>query len=164
VLANKEKARTAQEHIELACFCWEYKQHYAAAARFFSDAFAAEPRLEADLGRWYRYLAATSALLAAAGQGEDAGRLPARVLLTLRRQALRWLRADLEALAGLAGRDNPRLKQAIQQRLEHWQKDAALDSVRGEEALARLPDHERAAWRRLWADVAALSKKVEGKQ
>jgi hypothetical protein len=86
------------------------------------------------------------------------------VILTLRRQALRWFRANLEAYAGLAGRDDPRLKRALQQRLEHWQKDADLAGIRDEEALARLPDHERAAWRRLWADVAALRQKVEGKQ
>jgi hypothetical protein len=38
-----------------------------------------------------------------------------------------------------------------------------LAGVRDKEALARLPDHERASWRRLWADVAALLKKVTDK-
>jgi predicted O-linked N-acetylglucosamine transferase (SPINDLY family) len=163
VLADKDQARTVQERVELARFCSQYKQHYVAAVRFFSDAFAAEPKLAADLARQHRYTAACSAALAAAWKGEDAGRLPARVLLTLRRQALRWLRADLEAYAALAGRDNPPLKRLLQQRLEHWQQDAALATVRDEEALAGLPDHERAAWCQLWADVAALLKKVADK-
>jgi hypothetical protein len=104
-----------------------------------------------------------SAALTAAGKGEDAARLPVRVVLTLRRQARRWLRADLEVLTGLAGRDDPRLKQAVQKRLEHWQKDADLITVRDEVALANLPDHERAAWRQLWADVENLRKKVGGR-
>jgi hypothetical protein len=48
--------------------------------------------------------------------------------------------------------------------LEHWQKDADLASVRDAESLNKLPDHERDAWRRLWADVDALRRKAGGKQ
>ena len=103
------------------------------------------------------------AALAAAGQGEDAGRLPDRGVLTLRRQALRWLRADLAAYTQLAGRDDPKLKQAIRQRLGHWRKDADLAPVRDAEALNKLPGYERDVWRQLWADVDALRKKVGAK-
>jgi hypothetical protein len=117
----------------------------------------------ASQGRPARTRRARAAALAAAGQGEDAGRLPERVVLTLRRQALRWLRADLAAYTQLAGRDDPKLKQAIRQRLGHWEQDADLAPVRDAEALNKLPDHERDAWRRLWADVAALGKKVEAR-
>jgi hypothetical protein len=35
--------------------------------------------------------------------------------------------------------------------------------VRDREALVRLPEGERAAWRRLWADVEVLRKKAAGK-
>ena len=80
-----------------------------------------------------------------------------------RRQALRWLRADLAAYTQLAGRDDPKLKQAIRQRLGHWQKDADLAPVRDAEALNKLPGYERDVWRQLWADVDALRKKVGAK-
>jgi hypothetical protein len=47
----------------------------------------------------------------------------------------------------------------VQQTLQHWQKDSDLNSVRGQDALAKLPEAERAAWQQLWADVEKLLKK-----
>jgi tetratricopeptide (TPR) repeat protein len=163
LLAAKAKPASPQEQVELAQFCVLYKEFYRAAAGFLADAFRADPRLADDLRAQHRYHGARAAALAAAGKGQDARRLPERVVLTLRRQALRWLRADLAAYTMLAGRDDPKLKQAIRQRLGHWQKDADLASLRDAEALTKLPDHERDAWRRLWADVAALCKKMEAR-
>ena len=52
----------------------------------------------------------------------------------------------------------------VQQRLAHWGQDPDLAAVRDDKALAALPEKERQAWRKLWADVAALRKKVEGKK
>ena len=43
----------------------------------------------------------------------------------------------------------------------HWQEDRDLAGVRDKDALAKLPAEERAAWEKLWADVAALLKKAE---
>jgi tetratricopeptide (TPR) repeat protein len=153
-----------RERLLLADLCQRYRKRHAAAVRFFTDAFAAEPKLADDLNQQHRYNAACSAALAAAGMGEDAGRLPDRVILTLRRQALRWLRADLAAYAKLAERDDPNLKQAVRQRLTHWLKDADLASVRDKDALNTLPDHERQEWGKLWEEVAALLKKADGKK
>jgi hypothetical protein len=42
--------------------------------------------------------------------------------------------------------------------LRHWQQVPALANVRDKEALAKLPDAERAAWQKLWADVAERLK------
>jgi hypothetical protein len=47
----------------------------------------------------------------------------------------------------------------VQQALQHLQKNPALVSVRGKEALAQLPEAERAAWQQLWADVEKVLKK-----
>ena len=47
------------------------------------------------------------------------------------------------------------------QALQHLQTDPDLGGVRHKEALATLPEVEREAWRKLWADVEALLKKVE---
>jgi serine/threonine-protein kinase len=162
LLAGKENPGSPQEQVQLAAFCLTYKEHHRAAAGFYADAFAAEPGLAGDLRAQHRYNAACAAALAVAGKGEDASRLPDRVVLTLRRQALRWLRADLAAYAQFAGRDDPKLRQTIRQRLGHWQQDADLAPVRDVEALNKLPDHERDAWRRLWADVDDLRRKAGG--
>jgi hypothetical protein len=37
--------------------------------------------------------------------------------------------------------------------MRHWLKDTGFAGVRGSEAIARLPQAERPAWRKLWADV-----------
>jgi hypothetical protein len=134
------------------------------AARLYADAFAADPELADDLGSGQRYSAACYAALAAAGQGEDAGNLPDKVRLMLRRQALAWLREDLTACAKLTERPEPAARQSVRQRLAHWQQDTDLASVRDPQALDRLPDDERQQWHQLWQDVAALLKKVEEKK
>ena len=38
--------------------------------------------------------------------------------------------------------------------LKHWQADPDLAGVRGPEALAKLPETERQAWKKLWDDAA----------
>jgi hypothetical protein len=45
--------------------------------------------------------------------------------------------------------------------MQHWQSDADLASVRDREALGKLSEGERDAWQKLWADVAALQRRVE---
>ncbi|HKB40280.1 MAG TPA: tetratricopeptide repeat protein [Gemmataceae bacterium] len=69
-------------------------------------------------------------------------------------QACRQLWADVAALPRPGGAAR------VAARMAHWQKDDDFAGVR-DPALARLPAEERAAWQRLWADVAALLKKAE---
>jgi hypothetical protein len=112
-----------------------YQKRYAASARLYADAFAAEPKLAAGLDRQSRYNAAYSAALAAAGLGEDARWLPDKVVGIFRRWALVWLRDDLTTYAKLAERNDPTVKQTIQQQLAHWRRDLDLASVRDPQAL-----------------------------
>src|SRR5262249_27889059 len=160
VLRREAEPTTAAEGLELASLCQHpSKRLHAAAARLAADAFAADPKLTGDLQQQHRYKAARSAALAAAGQGEDARSLPDKVVPALRRQALTWLRADLAVYTRWAKGHDPKQKAAVRQRLAHWQQDAALASVRGA-ALDRLPEDDRAAWRRLWDDVESLRKQA----
>jgi serine/threonine-protein kinase len=161
VLRGEAEPATAAERLELASLCRHpNKRLHATAARLAADGFAADPKLANDLRHQHRYHAACSAALTAAGQGADARPLPDKDVPAVRRQALTWLRADLAVYARLAKGD-PKQKAAVRQRLAHWQRDAALASVRGE-AIERLPEDERAAWRRLWDDVEALREEVSG--
>src|SRR5262249_14918656 len=139
----------------------QYKRLYAAAARLYAEAFAADPKLAADLQQQHRYSAARSAALAAAGQADDAKQLPDKAAVMLRQQALSWLRDDLALYAKPAERDEAKAKEFVRQGLAHWQQAADLASVRDPAALDGLADDERAAWRRLWADVDTLRQKVE---
>src|SRR5262249_55115763 len=75
VLQGKARPANATEALALAQLCQQHKQLYTAAARLYTGAFAAEPRLAEDLQAQNRYAAARSATLAAAGKGQDANQL-----------------------------------------------------------------------------------------
>jgi tetratricopeptide (TPR) repeat protein/tRNA A-37 threonylcarbamoyl transferase component Bud32 len=159
VLAGKEAPQSAEEWLELADFCVSYKQCYTAAARCFSGALTVKPSLAAPILLRVRYDGACVAGLAAGGQGEDAGKLAAKEKVGLRQQALAWLQDNLKEYAKHLEGADAKTRQAVRQTLQRWQKDAALDSVRDKEALAKLPEADRAAWQQLWADVEQLLKK-----
>jgi serine/threonine-protein kinase len=156
-----EAQATATEALALAALCQQYKRRYAAAARFFAEAFTLEPTQADNLEALHRYHAACAAALAA-GNGEDAGKLDDKERTRLRKQALDWLRADLAAYTHLAAKGKND-RQLVQQRLTHWRQDTDLTALRDEKALSALPEAERKVWQKLWADVAALLSKVEGK-
>jgi serine/threonine-protein kinase len=160
VLRGEARPATAAEGLELASLCQlPCKRLHAAAARLAADAFAADPKLADDLRQQPRYNAACSAALAAAGQAEDAKRLPDRGALALRRQALDWLRADLAAWAKVVEKA-PQARSDVQRTLRHWQQDPDLAGLRDQDALAKLPEPERDACRRLWAEVDALLRRA----
>jgi hypothetical protein len=45
--------------------------------------------------------------------------------------------------------------------MQHWLRDGDFNGVRGPEALAKLPEAERAGWQKLWADVAATLARAQ---
>jgi tetratricopeptide (TPR) repeat protein len=157
ILTGDDQPKDTAEQLALAELCQQFKKRYATAARFYADAFAAG----AAQTNKRAYNAAGAAVLAAAGKGEDASKLDAKEKTRLRQQALAWLRDNLKEYAKQLEGADAKSRQTVQQTLQHWQKDPDLDSVRGEKALAQLPEAERAAWRQLWADVAALLKKTQ---
>jgi tetratricopeptide (TPR) repeat protein len=164
VLRGEAEPADAAERLALGQLCQQYKHRHATAVRFHTDAFATDPKLANDLQSQQRYSAACGAALAAAGQAEDALHLPDKVVVMLRRQALAWLRADLAQYVKMANSGEDAAREAVRQRLTHWQQDADLAPVRDKPALDRLPDDERQAWRQLWENVATLLKKVEEKK
>ena len=163
VLAGRAEAAGAAELFDLAHFCWHHKHWHLAAARLYADAFAADSPPPADPRLQQLYDAACSAARAADGQGQDARPLPDKERRMLRRQALAWLRDDLAAYRKLAERDAAAGKQLVRERMQHWQRDADLASVRDPQALGQLPEDERRQWHQLWEEVATLLKKVEQK-
>ena len=98
----------------------------------------------------YRHEAACANIQAAAGRGFEAARRGEPERAGKRRQALDWLRANLELTAKLRNEG-----EVLESSLATWLSDPALASVRDLAALAKLPDSEREPWRRLWTDVAA---------
>jgi Tfp pilus assembly protein PilF len=161
---GKEKPASDAERLALAHLCRQpFKQLYAASYRFYAEAFAHDARPDDDVQRHYRYNAACAAALAGCGQGKDADSLNENERARLRQQAVAWLRADLAYWSKQAASAEPAGRARFQQTLEHWQQDADLAGLRDKDAVAKLPAGEQEACRRLWADVAALLNKAQGK-
>jgi hypothetical protein len=81
----------------------------------------------------------------------------------LRGQALDWLKADLTAWGKLAdGPAEQRLR--VRLTLTRWRADPNLTGVRNKDALAKLPEDERARWQELWGEVDGLLKRVGDKK
>src|SRR6202008_3118558 len=70
VLQGTEKPANIANQIEFARLC-ALKKHYAAAARLYADALAAQPRLADEPLPDFRYNAACAAACAGCGRGED---------------------------------------------------------------------------------------------
>jgi tetratricopeptide (TPR) repeat protein len=164
LLRGEDHPRDAKECLATAQMCYDTTR-YAAAARLWAEAFQAQPKLAEDLEVQHRYNAACAAALAGCGQGKDADKLDDKESARLRRQALDWLRADLEAWRHLLDKrpNKARSAAAVTQVLQHWLVDADFAGVRGPAALARLPDAERHAWQELWSGVADTVARVQSK-
>jgi len=157
VLTGTVKPAGPAEACENARVC-AYKGLFADAARFYADAFAAEPSLAGKLQDDHRncYLAARAAARAAATAGpDDAARAKHR------RQALEWLRAELVFWQEQAKSDKPADRLAVRRKLNHWRTHDDLLPVRNAKAIAALPKAEGTDCERLWAEVAELLDRLK---
>jgi serine/threonine-protein kinase len=159
ILSGKDQPDNPTERLEFALLC-QYKRLYATSARFFEGGFAANPNLADDPTYEDRYNAACSAALAGCGEGEDSVRTDARERTRWRMQALNWLQDDLKMWSKHLESDKPEARSRVRNMLQRWQYNLQLAGLRNEKALAKLPEAEQQACRRLWADVAALLKRT----
>ena len=157
VLAGTARPADAAERLAFAQMAYD-TQAYAAAARLWAEALAADPKLGDDRQAGHRYNAACAAALAAAGRAEGEPPPDAAAKAELRRKALDWLRAELATWSKVLDSGRPEARAAVARTLRHWKQDSDLAGVRDGDALARLPADERRAWEALWKDVDALLK------
>jgi serine/threonine protein kinase/Flp pilus assembly protein TadD len=160
VLSGKVQPADTAERLALAQLCQAHKKRYAAAARFYAEVFAAEPKLNGDHPSGLRCNAACAAALAGCGQGEDTKSLDEKERARLRRQALDWLRADLAGWGRLLAKEPAKARPVVVQQMRHWLDDPDFAGVRGTEALERLPAAERPDWQKLWQDVEELRQRA----
>jgi eukaryotic-like serine/threonine-protein kinase len=160
VLDGKDRPADAQEMLGFAVLCYQpFLKRFAAAARFYTDAFSADAKLADIWGAQHRYTGACCAALAGCGQGNDVARLDDKEKARLRQQALDWLKTDLAHWTGLAQSGKADDRTLVREMLQQWQADTDLAGVRGD-ALANLPQTERDAWKKLWADVEAVQART----
>jgi tRNA A-37 threonylcarbamoyl transferase component Bud32 len=163
ILRGEAAPADATEKVLLARICLQKRRLPATAARFFKEAFAAESALADDMIERHRYLAARAAALAGTGKGEDGAKLSAKEQAGWRKQALRWLRADLRFWNGAAHSGQGQVAVAVQRILRGSQTEADLQGVRQADALAGLPPDEELAWQSFWREVEDLIRQVGGK-
>jgi tetratricopeptide (TPR) repeat protein len=163
VLQGEAQPADPSECLGLALLCRMHKKRFTAAARFYGAAFAMQPKLAEDMQEGHRYNAACVAALAGSGQGEDAAKLDGAERSRLRQQALGWLRADLEASGKLLEKERDKSRPRVIEQLRHWLANPDLAGVHSEEALAKLPEAERAVWQKFWASVADMRARAEEK-
>jgi hypothetical protein len=143
---------------------WEIlaeEKRFAAAARWYAEAFTAHPQVFAGPPTKHHYHATCAAAMAGCGQGRDAADLNEKTRVGLRRQARDWLRAELEARRRLLEQE-PAKALIVARDLLDWQRDSHFAGVRGPNALARLPEAERQACQKLWADAADTLARAQG--
>jgi hypothetical protein len=134
----------------------------ATGARWYAEAFRAEPQFLAGPQSRHRYCAACAAARAGCGQARDATDLDETSRAGFRRQALGWLRAELEARRRLLEQDPVKTRSVVVHDLYSWLGEPAFTGVRGADALARLPEAEGQAWQMLWTDVADTLARAVG--
>ncbi len=162
VLGGKEQPASPRERAEYADLC-QVKHLYSAAIRLYREAIAASPDLAASPDDGPRYNAACAAAQAGCGAWEDTARLTDAERAGLRKQALGWLRANLNAWRGLLDKESDKTRPVVAQQMQHWLSDPDFNGVRGPDALAKLPEAERERWRKLWADVAETLRRTADK-
>jgi tetratricopeptide (TPR) repeat protein len=154
-LEGKRQPQGAGERLELAHVCY-YERQFAASARFYRTAYALDPKRVSP----NRYNAACAAALAGCGRGKDTAQLPEDQKSELRRQALAWLRAELQRAAKLLELGPPPARATVVRTLRRWQQDRDLAGLRDPAALAKLPQAERQDLAKFWDEVAALLTKA----
>ncbi|MFO0952088.1 MAG: hypothetical protein U0835_13260 [Isosphaeraceae bacterium] len=154
-----EPPKDPAERLGLARRAYQTR-HFALSARLWDEALEADEKLAPDRETQHAYNAACAAALAASGQGaddpppDDAGKT------RLRGQALAWLQGELAAWSKFAEGGSAEAKAAVARTLDQWTTDPDLAGVRDADALDKLPEAEKQAWRAFWAEVAALRARL----
>jgi hypothetical protein len=148
--------------VELAELCYRQKK-FLLAARFLDSAFKVDPQLLTESTSDHVVLAARSAVLAAAGLGDSAGKLSPNECLKWREKALTWLKVELEAWKKLTKDSTAKIRLGSKTSPELWEEHPDLVSVRQGESLKNLPSGEQKSWSAFWAQVDLFCSK-KGKQ
>ncbi len=161
LLRGQERPRDTAERLDFALLC-RRKRLYVASARLYGQAFVALPARSQEL--WQnRPRAAGAAALAGSGQGDDAAGLDERERAQIRRLALAWLRADVELWRPLVSKADGKAYRPLAREMRCWLYRSDFAGVRGAEALGRLPEAERSAWKKVWEDLADTLEGPAGK-
>jgi tetratricopeptide (TPR) repeat protein len=156
-LDGTEKPADNAQRLDLAQLC-HYRRRFIVSARFYAEALDADATLRDDPAHLHRYNAACAAVRASQGDG-DAEKLDAAERIRLRKQAIAWLRAELDIVTKVLAAASPAERPRLLPRLHHWKLDADLASLRDAERISKLPEDEQALLKGIWSDLDAALKR-----
>src|SRR5262249_40931901 len=119
ILSGTKQPANAIERTEYAEVC-RMKRLYASAARLYQEAIPASRDVVKSPVNGRRYDAGCAAALAGCGTGEDAAKLTDADRAALRKQALAWLRADLDAWVGRLNADPGKAGPVVAKQMQLW--------------------------------------------
>ncbi len=151
VVAGQAEADDNDQWILMAEAC-DVSRRPAAAARMYQKAFEADEDLASDIRRGLRYVAAECAARASMGRDNDLPQLNENERIQLHKQAIEWLRADLEVRKQQLQSGSPEVRKDVQGKLEHWRKDKDLAGIRETD----LTPSQLELQKEFWKDVDAL--------
>jgi serine/threonine protein kinase/tetratricopeptide (TPR) repeat protein len=186
--ALRDKGQVLDEIIAEYREAIRLKKDYAEAHNNLGDALEETGQIDEAAAEWCEairhkadlmkahinlYVTAKDAVLDGFGKG-DAAKLDEKQRARRRQQALDLLRADLEVWDKFLEKEPAKARQAaplhpldnspaLMQRMQRWLADPTFAGVRGENALAKLPEAERSAWQKFWADVADTLARAQAK-
>jgi tetratricopeptide (TPR) repeat protein len=158
ILSGVAKPANVRDQIFVAGMCKKKLKRNVQAVKLYRDMFAANPKLPDGLFG-LRLSAASAAVLAGCGQGEDVATINDAKRAELRRQALEWVAADLAIY--LKHAVEPARRPMALQAIRQLQRSADFACVRDPAGLVKLPDAERTEWQKLWGDVAEILKRTD---
>jgi len=160
VLSGQRKPSDADERIELAQTCSARQRRFAAATQFYQEAFeeTSNGADEEDRNRMPHLVhveAARAAALAGTGQGAEADSHDPDQRAAFRRQALRWLRAELDDMVSRLLRRpvSAASREECAAVLRGWEYDPAFALIREDAMLQHLPSEEQRELREFWTKV-----------
>jgi tetratricopeptide (TPR) repeat protein len=157
LLAGEEPSGDDADKLDYARLCY-YKRRYGLSARFYQEAFAADPARADDVKAGRRYDAACAAARAGTGSTRDDPPLDNEARARWRAQALHWLQSELSAWTKMLQSGTDEDQRVALSRLNHSRSDRDLAGLREPVELAKVPEEEQQTWRQFWAKVATLQK------
>ena len=159
--AGRSEPASAVEATELSKLCRPpYNHLFAASARFYAKACAADPKYATDNATFgIRYNAARSAALAGSGRGEDAPDTPADQA-HMRQLALGWMQTNLMQLVRRVDTGAAGDRRAVTDWLTRWLTEKDFNGLRPGAARDNWSAAEAAEWDEFWANVQALLDKT----
>jgi tetratricopeptide (TPR) repeat protein len=159
VRQGKVKPESARDCLQLGTVA-VMRHYWKTAVRLYEKGFAADPVSEHNLGGGHRYNAACAAARLGCVPSEEGPPPGAVERARRRRQALAWLRADLDAWARQLEGGKLKERRVMRANLRHWLEDPDLAGLRDPKQVKSLPADERSACRQVWDKVGGLLEKA----